>query len=151
MVMYGQSGLNTNGQLGDDTLYQRLNIVSIGEVALRTEEMIMQIVINKEKQINTYIDDTFNVYLDKTRNVGELEYTVLDESIVRVDNTGKVSAIGLGETIVRIKDKTNGLETATTIKVIKDQEDTKYEPMVAGGAAFSSALKADGTVWTWGK
>ena len=78
MVMYGQSGLNTNGQLGDDTLYQRLNIVSIGEVALRTEEMIMQIVINKEKQINTYIDDTFNVYLDKTRNVGELEYTVLD-------------------------------------------------------------------------
>ncbi len=151
MVMYGQSGLNTNGQLGDDTLYQRLNIVSIGEVALRTEEMIMQIVINKEKQINTYIDDTFNVYLDKTRNVGELEYTVLDESIVRVDNTGKVSAIGLGETIVRIKDKTNGLETATTIKVIKDQEDTKYEPMVAGGAAFSSALKADGTVWTWGQ
>ena len=64
--------------------------------------------INKEKQINTYIDDTFNVYLDKTRNVGELEYTVLDESIVRVDNTGKVSAIGLGETIVKFKDEVNG-------------------------------------------
>lgn len=64
--------------------------------------------------------------------------------------TGLVTAKGIGTTLIKIKDTDRNIETAIYVKVIKDQEDMKYEPMVVGGENHSIALKGDGTVWGWG-
>lgn len=143
-------GQNSNGQLGDDTVYQRYNIVKVGEVALNTEELIMDMEINEEKTIKTSIIDTFNVYI-KEMLVGELEFTSLDTSIAEVDTNGKVTAKGIGNVLIKIKDKTNNLETAVYVRVTTGNADMKYTPMVDGGLLYSAALKGDGTVWTWGQ
>lgn len=142
-------GLNGNGQLGDDTLYQRYNIVKVGEVVLKTEDIIMDLIIGEEKTIKTSIEDTFNVYI-KDPQVGNLEFTSLDPDIATVDNTGKVTGKSTGNVLIKVKDITNNLETAVYVKVTSGKSDMKYTPMVDGGAIYSAALKGDGTVWTWG-
>lgn len=142
-------GLNNNGQLGDDTVYQRYNLVVVGEVALKTEELIMDMTINEEKAIKTSILDSFNVYIKETA-VGDLEFTSLNTDIATVDSTGKVTAKAIGSALIKVKDKTNNLETAVYVKVTSGKTDMKYTPMVDGGNTFSAALKGDGTVWAWG-
>ena len=142
-------GLNTYGQIGDDTVYQRMNIVQIGEIALKPEDIIFTMNINDEKQINAQIEDSFNVYI-KDIEPGKLKYESLDKSVATVSADGKVNAVGIGNTLIKITDTTRNIEAAVYVKVIKAQEDMKYEPMVDGGSKHSVALKGDGTVWTWG-
>ncbi len=141
-------GANAYGQIGDDTLYTRQNIVQIGELALKTDEPIIQLSENQEKQIKVHVEDTFNVYI-KDVTLGEVKYKSLDESVVTVDNTGKLTAKGVGETLVKVKDVSRDIEIGILVKVIKDQDDMKYAPMVVGGENHSVALKADGTVWAF--
>lgn len=143
------AGLNNYGQIGDDTLYQRKEFVEIGEVTLRAEETIFNLKPQEQKQINVTLEDTFNVYL-KEEILGKLTYQSLDENVATVDETGKVTAKGVGTTLIKIIDNDKNIRTAIYVKVIKDQDDMVYEPMVVGGENHSMALKGDGTVWGWG-
>ncbi len=143
------AGLNTYGQIGDDTVYQRNNIVQIGDISLIADEIIFTMKPNESKQINTSIEDSFNVYI-KDIKPGTLTYESLDESIATVNESGLVTAKSVGNTFIKITDTSRDIQTAVYIKVIKDQNDMKYEPMVDGGNKFSVALKGDGTVWAWG-
>lgn len=142
-------GYNNYGQLGDDTVYQRKNIVQVGETALKVEEIIFTMNPEDTKQIKAYIEDTFNVYI-KENEVGKLKFESLDTSIAEVNETGLVTAKGIGDTLVRVIDIDKNIQSAVYVKVIKKQEDMQYEPMVDGGSNHSVALKGDGTVWTWG-
>ncbi len=142
-------GLNNYGQLGDDTVYQRKNIVQIGETELKVKEIIFTMNPEDTKQIESYIQDSFNVYV-KENKVGTLKYESLDNSIAQVNETGLVTAKGIGDTLIRVIDLDKNIQSAVYVKVIKKQEDMKYEPMVDGGANHSVALKGDGTVWAWG-
>ena len=143
-------GLNNYGQIGDDTLYQRKEFVEIGEVTLNCNERTFRLKPEEQKQINVTLKDTFNVYI-KEEKAGKLTYQSLNEGVAIVDATGLVTAKGIGTTLVKVKDTDRNIETAIYVKVIKEQEDMKYEPMVVGGEAHSIALKGDGTVWSWGK
>ena len=142
-------GLNTYGAIGDDTLYQRKNIVQIGEISLIPEEIIFTMNPNDTKQIKVREEDSFNVYIYDIE-IGKLEYESLNNDIAKVNNDGTVTAVGIGSTLIKVTDKEKDIQTAVYVKVIKDQEDMKYEPMVDGGSNHSVALKGNGTVWTWG-
>jgi len=142
-------GLNNYGPLGDDTVYNRKNIVQVGEIALKVEDIIFTMNPNDTKQIKAYIEDSFNVYI-KENQVGTLKFESLDTAIAEVSDTGVVTAKGIGDTLIRVIDTTRDIQSAVYVKVIKKQEDMQYEPMVDGGNNHSVALKGDGTVWAWG-
>ena len=142
-------GLNTYGQIGDDTIYQRKNIVQVGEISLKAEDIIFTMNINDTKQINTHMEDSFNVYI-KDVEATTLKYESLDKNIAEVSQTGVVTAKSVGNTLIKITDTERNIETAVYVKVIKNENDMKYQPMVDGGEKYSVALKGDGTVWTWG-
>ena len=142
-------GLNTYGAIGDDTLYQRKNIVKIGEDLLIPEEFVFTMKQNDTKQINVDLENSFNVYIKEKEQLS-LEYESLDTNIATVNEQGLVTAIGEGRTSIKVQDKTKNIQTVIIIKVLKNQENMKYEPMVTGGISHSVALKQDGSVWTWG-
>ena len=52
-------------------------------------------------------------------NVGELEYTVEDESIATVNSTGFVTGLRVGKTFVRVYDRTTGITTKIEINIEK--------------------------------
>lgn len=79
--------------------------------------------------------------------LGELEYESLDSSIAEVDSNGKITAVSLGKTKVKITDLANGYSTYIIVEVTKEGLVT---PQVKEGIDFTVALKANGTVWSYG-
>ena len=72
------------------------------------------------------------------------------EDIVKVDpRSGKITAVGVGTTYVIVNIVGDSVSTAA-IKVEVAPSGAKAFPQVALGNKFSAALRADGTVWTWG-
>ena len=84
----------------------------------------------------------------------DLTYEVFDESFATVTKDSKgngiVTPVGnkYGVAIVLVKD--NKLGYGSIVRVVIRPKDAVAMPMIAAGNAFGVALKANGTVWTWG-
>ena len=70
------------------------------------------------------------------------------QNVATVNENGIVTAKSNGTTIVKIYNERNNLYTA--VKVNVNGKTNKTQPKLVGGSNFFVALKADGTVWSWG-
>ena len=79
--------------------------------------------------------------------VGTLKFESMDTSIATVDNSGKITGVSVGRTKVKITDLVNEYSTYIIVVVTKDGLVT---PELKEGEDFTIALKANGTVWSYG-
>lgn len=82
-----------------------------------------------------------------------LIYGSSDPRLVTVSETGVITAneSGIyGRAIVWAYDPADGSMGMLTVTVLQDEAGVIAAPMATSGLNFSVALKADGTVWTWG-
>ena len=90
----------------------------------------------------------FNLIKD-TMEGGTYKFSTLDSSIATVDeNTGVVTAQGIGATYIKVHNKENNIWAA--VKVNVNGKQGNVQPKIVGGYNHFVALKANGTVWTWG-
>ena len=113
-----------------------------------------------KKSINLNVQDTYEIEKAKLSytklndiqtedlSIGNLEYESLDTNIATVDKTGKITANKVGKTKIKITDLANGYSTYIIINVNNGDLVT---PQIKEGTDFTIALKANGTVWSWGK
>ena len=80
--------------------------------------------------------------------IGNIEYESLNNEIATVNETGKITAIKVGKTKIKITDKDNNYSTYIIVNVTKPGE---VAPEIKEGIDFTVTLKANGTVWTFGK
>ncbi len=79
--------------------------------------------------------------------LGELNFETLDENIATVDAQGRITAVAVGKTKIRITDTTNKYSTYIIVNVTEEGLTT---PQIEAGTDFTIALKANGTVWSFG-
>lgn len=104
----------------------------------------------ESENLTVSIKENLNAYTSKISVSNNISFTSMDQSIVTVDNTGKITAVGLGETIVKFKDEVNGYEARAVVSVIQNHENAIAVPQVVQGSNYTLILKADGTVWGTG-
>ena len=99
----------------------------------------------------------FNLYkvyeLAPVEDASGLIYGSSDPRLVTVSETGVITAneSGIyGRAIVWAYDPADGSMGMLTVTVLQDEAGVIAAPMATSGLNFSVALKADGTVWTWG-
>lgn len=82
-----------------------------------------------------------------TKPIRYAEYESDDPAIATVDTTGTVTARGYGSTKIKV---TYGEYTLAAIINVVDNSG-KDRAKIANGVTFVATLKANGTVWSWGK
>ena len=142
-------GYNGYGELGDGstTSTNKLECISTQYIKLNQREVTLKL-SNPEYQIKPETVYGFNLLFDIAENNG-FTYKSLDNNIATVDEeTGKVTANGLGRTYIILKSKDAEDEARVVINVIDD--DKKVKEKVEAGNIHSLALKQDGTIWSFG-
>ena len=89
----------------------------------------------------------FNLLTDEIPT-GGCTFKSMDENVATVDNSGVVTAKENGNTIIKIHNDRNNLDA--TVKINVNGSKNIVQPKIVGGGNHFVALKADGTVWTWG-
>ena len=143
-------GYNAHGEMGDDTVTTTVYPENISEASLEVEKTHMRLNLdsdNVSEQINAATTLGFNLLYYKVENE-ELTYESLDESIATVDENGVVTGKEYGTTKVKVT--TNKLPNRVFVTVDVLRKDDVAMPKISNGSNFSVALRADGTVWTWG-
>ena len=166
-------GLNNLGQLGDGSYATAINPVTVGglsnsmlrlgggvissDTSSKSIDKIPGIVVlaeNEKLQIDKLKitkSSAFNlISTSDPVNVGSLEFKSMDTSIATVSG-GVITPNNekrYGSTKVIIRDKESGWQTMIVVKV--KPAGTVANPKIAIGSNHTIALKADGTVWTWG-
>ena len=143
-------GYNGNGEMGDDTVTTTINPTSISEArfTVDTQRVILNLDdSNNTKQINAATDLGFNLLYDQVEGE-QLTYNSLDTNIATVSDTGLITAKNYGITKVEVSTNKLPNKAVVTVEVLRNGD--KAYPKVVSGQDFTVALKADGTVWTWG-
>ena len=133
------------------------------KVATRTNSRIPVKIGNdesyvKESEINVGINETvnagviasfeFNILYSENKSESEFAYETLNPEIATVDKNGNITGHKVGTTWVKVTEKGTNKELVVIVKVIK--ADNNNVPKVQGGKEFTVALKADGSIWTFG-
>ena len=142
-------GYNANGEMGDETVYSSINPTSISDATFEVENQRITLKLGEkeEEQINAWTDLGFNLLYNIVEGE-ELQYKSIDLVIAEVNAEGIVKAKSFGKT--RIEVTTNKLPNKAVITVEVLRKNDKAYPKVVSGRDHTVALKADGTVWTWG-
>lgn len=141
-------GYNANGELGDDTKINRQLVQCISNPKLDVNEKYLNFAtVGETKKIEVKLNRGFNLYMSDTKVEGNI-FTSYDETVANVDQQGNVIAVGAGSTYVKIENKDLGL--TTTVKIVVADREGTTRPKVVGGANHYVALKANGSVFTWG-
>ncbi len=141
-------GYNANGELGDDTNTTRKLVQSISNAKLAVNEKYLEFTkVGETKKVEVKLDQGFNLLIGTSDTTGN-KFTSYNENVATVDEQGNVTSKGKGETYIKIENEQLGL--VTTVKVVVPDREGITIPKVVGGANHYVALKADGTVWTWG-
>ena len=115
-----------------------------------------QIVIDTSKLIGEQIFG-FNLITDKSSsysNAKDIEISSFDETLFTIKNGNTIvpnqnGKYGTGVVIIRDTDPTRNF--VGIIRVQVKPKDAVATPMVSAKQSSTVALKADGTVWTWGQ
>lgn len=163
MALYIVYGLNTNGELGLGDNKPRDIFTRIGNIEIMAEDMNIQ--TRTSKDILIYLGYTFNLKSDivKDTDIETLSTNkkeVIIERIEGVDNSGikdaskfnpnyRITGEKIGRTPIIIK---SGDTSSKNIWInVVNSEIAKASAKVVNGNGYTVTLKADGTVWGFGK
>ena len=141
------AGYNGYGELGDGTYTSTNEFNVIGDTYVHVEKNKVTIEEGKTKQIKASLDNKFNLIKD-TVDSGNISYKSLNDEIATVDANGTIHAKKLG-TVEIIATHTITHKVAVIFVQVVPEEKTTV-PKIEVGDTHSAALKADGTIWTWG-
>ncbi len=140
------SGWNNYGQLGIGSTTDKLLFNKIGDAYIEPSENEVSMYVGNQKEITANAKNSFNLKQDIIET--ELTYHIVDENIANYSN-GYITAKAVGTTYLVIKSEE--LDEAAVVKIEVLPDGAKAIPDVQAGSDFTTALKANGTVWTWGK
>ena len=120
--------------------------VKIGERQQLIREYDVTVKKGATHTLFTYSGDKFNLYQNYT-NSDSISFSSINAAIASVDGTGTIT--GESEGITQIVVTKGGITSICTVTVISD--DYENAPMIAAGQSHVIVLKADGTVWAWGR
>ena len=143
-------GYNGYGAMGNKTTTSTTEPANISEASLEvnTRKIVLNLETNNlSKQIEAKTDLGFNLLIDQVENE-EITYKTLDENIATVTDAGLVTGQNYGTTKIEVS--TNKLPNKVLIDVQVLRKNDKTIAKTVSGTDFTLALKADGTVWSWG-
>lgn len=143
------TGKNNYGQCGDLTTINKTSWVSISEVRITVEDSEVIIpAIGDTKKIEPKISLGFNLIYNSSKQ-GEYTFESKNEEIATVDSTsGVVTGVKRGKVKIAVTEKS--LDKTIYVDVYVLREGDIAFPSVKTYESTTVALKADGTVWTWG-
>ena len=141
------AGYNGYGEIGDNSNTQSTVLVGISHTSLAVEETTIKMDVGETKEIKAHMELGFNL-LYKTLENETYTYKSVNEKIATVDDRGVVTGVKYGKTSIIITNKETGERGIVVVNIVR--EGSLTNPKVVSGSDFSAALKADGTVWTWG-
>ena len=142
-------GYNGTGEMGNGTVQSLATPWCISQAKLEvTPKIINYKNIGEDTQtITKNISVGFNLLKDNVEGK-TFTFTSMDESVATVNEEGKVTAEGIGSTFIKVYNEDYKIWAA--VKVNVNGEQGQVQPKIVGGWNHFAALKADGTVWTWG-
>ncbi len=147
-------GNNNFKLLGDGTRNKADYIGSIGVKSITGEDIVIKIGETKDLikliQEGGYITGgRVNLYkAEKGSAIDTLDIKIANEKVATYDKeTGKVTGVAMGKTMATISSSKNSVNINIRVK------DPRYmaEPKIESLQNYTVALKANGTVWVWGK
>ena len=152
-------GDNTSSQLALQNAGDKINVAQMigAEPTILVKEREILAKIDKQQNIGNIIDikGSFNLFssADAAATYSQ-EFDVWDSNVATVDSNGIVTGKTVGQTYVQIKIKDSADNVINTlyvlVSVVPDKDEYVTYPMVEAGQTFTVALKANGTVWSWG-
>lgn len=121
--------------------------VRIGSDNVSLAELEVTLKVNEQKLLDVNGEFVFNLIYD-TQNSNDFMYESLNNDIAMVDRNGYMTGVKKGTTWVKAVDINNNRTLVAIVKVIG--EDNVVAPKVEAGNNFAVALRADGSVWSWG-
>jgi alpha-tubulin suppressor-like RCC1 family protein len=145
------AGTNASGELGTGNNITSPRIREMQTTMLNTKSNLITMSREETRQIESYINEEINVWLNRNIEV-DVVYESLNTEIVTVgEETGLITAMNPGRTRVKITDKISELITYVHITVLEKDETLVHMPDVRAGANFSVALRSNGAVFAWGE
>ena len=152
-------GDNTSSQLALQNAGDKINVAQMigAEPTILVKEREILAKIDKQQNIGNIIDikGSFNLFssADAAATYSQ-EFDVWDSNVATIDSNGTVTGKTVGQTYVQIKIKDSTDNVINTlyvlVSVVPDKDEYVTYPMVEAGQTFTVALKANGTVWSWG-
>ena len=152
-------GDNTSSQLALQNAGDKINVAQMigAEPTILVKEREILAKIDKQQNIGNIIDikGSFNLFssADAAATYSQ-EFDVWDSNVATVDSNGTVTGKTVGQTYaqIKIKDSTDNVINTlyVLVSVVPDKDEYVTYPMVEAGQTFTVALKANGTVWSWG-
>ncbi len=140
------NSLNPFGGAGGDGTITINELGSVLNYAKKT--------INLQEKENYNIDKTKLSYTKLNEKQTEdlvlgkvITFDTLNQDIATVDSQGNITAVSAGKTKIKITDTENGYSTYIIVNVTKQGLTV---PQIKAGTDFTIALKANGTVWSFG-
>ncbi|CDE14898.1 putative uncharacterized protein [Clostridium sp. CAG:470] len=141
-------GYNANGEMANKTTQNLTTPWCISDLKIEVADNIINLEnIDDTAKINYKLKMAFNLLTDDIPS-GDCTFTSMDKDTVTVAEDGTITAKQIGTTFVKVYNKRNDLYAA--VKVNVNGKGNKTQPKIEGGLNHFVALKADGTVWTWG-
>ena len=141
------TGYNAQGQLGNGTYTQSNEFTVIGDTYVHVSENRISIEKGKDKQVTASLDNKFNLIND-TVDSGNISYETLNSEIATVDQDGTIHGKKIGTVEIIVTHTITHKTSTIFVQVVPEGKITV--PKLEIGDTHSAALKADGTVWTWG-
>ncbi len=122
--------------------------IQIGNDDTGLSQTEMTVKVGEEKNISENFLCDFNLIYESKNIKDTLEYTSLRGEIAEITQNTKVRGIEVGTTRINAISRTNQKTYSILVKVIPNT--ANVAPQVEGGDRFTSVLKADGTIWSFG-
>ncbi len=151
------SGANTNGQIGNNTKDDTNYFTPMAYIRVDYPEKIemkegdTKELTEKELQ---YLEIYFNVYKEDIMKTSLLEKGKMQDTEIATYNSGTnqatIEGVRVGNTTLIVKDEETKTLIYIPVKILANNTDGREVPDVKTGKNFTIALKADGTVWSFG-
>lgn len=141
------AGYGGNWQLGTNTNKNQSRFKMIGSVELASDTDRVSVEVGEEKDLNLKLSNTFNLKTD-VASTENIDVTIVDEEVGQL-NGGKIVGVKQGKTLAVARHKSSSIYKYIQIDVVA--KDSFTAPKIENGRDFSVALRADGTIWTWGR